>query len=136
VALRADGRLRLRRIGRLDFEIDGIAVRLYLYWLEGYGGGLFLPFRDATNGHGTFGGGRYLLDTRKGADLGTVDGRLIVDFNFAYNPSCAYNDVWHCPLPPVENWLQVPIRAGERSFRAAGPEGPDPTALPKPSHGG
>jgi hypothetical protein len=89
---------------------------LDLYWLEGYGGGVFLPFADATSGRETYGGGRYLLDTVKGSDLGAVDGRLVLDFNFAYNPSCAYDPGWACPLPPPENRLDADIRAGERNI--------------------
>jgi uncharacterized protein (DUF1684 family) len=87
---------------------------LELYWLDAYGGGLFLPFRDATAGAETYGAGRYLLDTVKGTDLGEVDGRLVLDFNFAYHPSCAYDPRWACPLAPPANRLAVPIRAGER----------------------
>jgi uncharacterized protein (DUF1684 family) len=97
------------------FTLFGQSCRLGLYWLEGYGGGLFLPFRDRTSGGETYGGGRYLLDTVKGADLGIHDGRLILDFNFAYNPSCAYDPVWSCPLAPPENHLPVAVRAGERA---------------------
>lgn len=94
-----------RRLGR----------ELTLYWLSGYGGGVFLPFKDQTSGRGTFGGGRYLLDTIKGADLGGDDaGRIVIDFNFAYNPSCAYSDRWVCPLAPIENTLPEPVLAGER----------------------
>ena len=88
--------------------------RLALYWLEAYGGGVFLPFRDETSGTETYGAGRYLLDTVKGADLGEEGGRLVLDFNFAYNPSCAYDPRWACPLAPLENRLTIPIRAGER----------------------
>jgi uncharacterized protein (DUF1684 family) len=106
-------------------EIDGFPFRrfatarcdlgaLELYWLEGYGGGVFLPFADATSGSETYGAGRYLLDTVKGSDLGSEDGRLVLDFNFAYNPSCSYDDAWACPLCPPANRLAVPIRAGER----------------------
>jgi hypothetical protein len=87
---------------------------LELYWLDAYGGGLFLPFRDATASSETYGAGRYLLDTVKGADLGMRDGRLVVDFNFAYHPSCAYDPKWACPLSPPANRMEVPIRAGER----------------------
>lgn len=94
--------------GRLGGELT-------LYWLGGYGGGVFLPFRDATTGKTTFGGGRYLLDGIKGADLGMdARGRAILDFNFAYHPSCAYSARWICPLAPPENTLPVAIRAGER----------------------
>jgi uncharacterized protein len=86
---------------------------LELFWLDGYGGGLFVPFRDSTSGNETYGGARYLLDTVKGADLGTIDGRLVLDFNFAYNPSCAYNPKWVCPLAPPANRLPIAVRAGE-----------------------
>ena len=86
---------------------------LELYWLDAYGGGLFLPFRDATSATETYGAGRYLLDTVKGADLGTAGGRLVLDFNFAYNPSCAYDPRWACPLAPPANRLPFAVRAGE-----------------------
>ncbi|AMJ62047.1 DUF1684 domain-containing protein [Bosea sp. PAMC 26642] len=90
---------------------------LTLYWIEGYGGGTFLPFGDATNGDETFAGGRYLLDTIKGADLGrTPEGKLILDFNFAYYPSCAYSEAWVCPLSPFENRLPAAVRGGERDL--------------------
>lgn len=93
-----------------------LGKELTLYWIEGYGGGVFLPFGDRTNGQESFAGGRYLLDTIKSADLGkTSDGRLIVDFNFAYYPSCAYSEAWVCPLSPIENRLPVPVRGGERN---------------------
>jgi hypothetical protein len=114
VPLREDGLMRMRRIGKVWFEVQGQRVALSLFWIMGYGGGLFLPFRDATNGEQTYGGGRYLLDTIKGAHLGWEGERLVLDFNFAYHPSCAYNPRWHCPLAPPENWLSLPIRAGER----------------------
>jgi uncharacterized protein len=98
------------RLGRVHGEFGTLA----LYWLEAYGGGVFLPFADATTGVETYGGGRYLLDTVKGSDLGGDDRRLVLDFNFAYNPSCSYDDRWACPLPPAENRLESAIRAGER----------------------
>ncbi len=116
VPLEVDGLMQMARIGRVEVEIDGGAARLSLFWILGYGGGLFLPFRDATNDGETFGGGRYLLDAVKGADLGWQAGKLVLDFNFAYNPSCAYSPQWHCPLPPAENWLKVSVRAGEKAF--------------------
>jgi hypothetical protein len=102
------------RYGRARFDLAGEALALDLYWLEGYGGGLFLPVADATSGRETYVAGRYLLDTVKGADLGERDGRLVLDFNFAYNPSCAYDARWVCPLTPPENRLAVPVRGGER----------------------
>ena len=107
--------MRFRRFGAVRFELGGEPQELALYWLEGYGGGVFLPFADATGRTQTYGGGRYLLDTVKGADLGDEDGRLVLDFNFAYNPSCAYDPRWVCPLSPPENRLAVEVRAGERS---------------------
>jgi uncharacterized protein len=110
-----DGKVRLHPFARTCGLAAHLGNELTLYWIGGYGGGVFLPFRDATNGHETFGGGRYLLDTIKGVDLGQVpDGRVILDFNFAYNPSCAYAEQWICPLAPAENRLPNPVRAGER----------------------
>jgi uncharacterized protein (DUF1684 family) len=103
------------RIAEARFELHGTPLRLELYWLDGYGGGLFVPFRDATAGRTTYGAGRYLLDTVKGADLGRApDGRLILDFNLAYNPSCSYDPRWSCPLAPPPNRLEVAVEAGER----------------------
>ncbi|MEJ2598295.1 MAG: DUF1684 domain-containing protein [Anaerolineales bacterium] len=96
--------------------MDGQALALSLFWVLGYGGGIFLPFQDATAPEETYGGGRYLWDTIKGADLGIELDRLVLDFNYAYNPSCAYNPRWHCPLAPRENWLAVPLRAGELRY--------------------
>jgi uncharacterized protein len=103
------------RVGTAFFELDGSTHELELYWLDSYGGGIFVPFRDATSGTETYGAGRYLLDTVKGADLGTEDGKPIFDFNFAYNPSCSYDDKWGCPLAPPPNHLAVEVRAGERN---------------------
>ncbi len=106
---------RFTRIGFVRPRLPDGEVSLAVYWLEGYGGGLFVPFRDALAGTRTYGGGRYLLDTVKGADLGTGgDGRrLVLDFNYAYNPSCSYDPRWSCPLAPPENRLDVPVAAGE-----------------------
>lgn len=100
----------LERIGRIVLPVGSLDV----YWIAVYGGGVFVPFRDATNGTDTYGAGRYVVDTIKGADLGGSDGRLIVDFNYAYHPSCAYDPKWSCPLAPPANRLDGPIRAGER----------------------
>jgi uncharacterized protein (DUF1684 family) len=93
---------------------DPVGGRLAVWWLEQYGGGVFIPFRDATAGHESYGAGRYLLDTIKGADLGLQDGRLVLDFNFSYHPSCRYDEEWQCPLAPPENVLAAAVRAGER----------------------
>ena len=109
-----DAPIRFRRLGTLDVELPGGGRRLEAYWLDAYGGGLFLPFRDTTSGHETYGGGRYLLDTVKGADLGERDGELVLDFNFAYHPSCVHSVRWACPLSPPANTLDVPVHAGER----------------------
>ncbi len=105
------------RVGSIRFELarpaDGV---LDLFWMRGYAGGLFLPFRDETNGVETYGAGRYLLDTAKGADLGgdPGSGRLVVDLNFAYHPSCAFDPRWACPLAPPANRLAARVEAGER----------------------
>jgi uncharacterized protein (DUF1684 family) len=101
------------RFARARFDLDG-ERELDLHWLDGYAGGIFLSFADATSGRETYGACRYLLDTVKGADLGEVDGRLVLDFNFAYNPSCAYDPRWVCPLAPPGNRLPVAVRGGER----------------------
>ena len=103
-----------RPFARARFELRGEPLSLELDWLESYGGGVFLCFRDATSGTETYGGGRYLLDTVKGADLGEEDGSLVLDFNFAFNPSCAYDPSWVCPLAPPANRLPVAVLAGER----------------------
>ena len=92
---------------------------LDLYWLDAYGGGAFLPFADGTSGLETYAAGRYLLDTVKGADLGSTGNCIVLDFNFAYNPSCAYDPDWVCPLAPPANRLAVAVRAGERRPRIA-----------------
>ncbi len=91
----------LRRIGWVDVPFRAGVRKLAVFWLEEYSGGLFLPFRDATNGTETYGGGRYLLDGAKNADLGGDGerGTLILDFNFAYHPSCAFDPRWACPSP-------------------------------------
>jgi uncharacterized protein (DUF1684 family) len=114
IAGSAGSRLAFTRFGRASFVLRGIELALDLYWLDAYGGGLFLPFGDATNGRTTYGGGRYLLDTVKGADLGPDGDRLLLDFNFAYNASCSYDDRWACPLAPPANRLALPIEAGEQ----------------------
>jgi uncharacterized protein (DUF1684 family) len=114
IELASDGVLRCTRVACVRFEIAGKPLSLAVYWFEGYGGGLWLPFSDASNGTETYGGGRYLYDTIKGADLGIEGSRILLDFNFAYNPSCAYDDRWSCPLSPPENRLPFAVNAGER----------------------
>jgi uncharacterized protein (DUF1684 family) len=102
------------RFARTTFDLAGAERALDLYWLDGYGGGLYLCFADATSGKETYGACRYLLDTVKGSDLGERNGKLVLDFNFSYNPSCAYDPRWVCPLAPPGNRLAVPVRGGER----------------------
>ncbi len=102
------------RFARAHFSVGAGDLSLDLYLLEGYGGGLFVPFADLTSGHETYGAGRYLLDTVKGSDLGQQGEQLVLDFNFAYQPSCSYDPRWSCPLAPPGNRLTVAVRAGER----------------------
>jgi len=109
-----DQSILFRRFAVATFDLDGAEQSLELHWLEGYGGGIFLAFADATSGSETYGGGRYVLDSVKGADLGMEGEALVLDLNFAYNPSCAYDARWICPLAPPANRLTVAIRAGER----------------------
>lgn len=112
----ASGTSRVREVGRVHFELVGRPCSLSVYWFDQYGGGLFLPFRDETSGQETYGGGRYLLDTAKGADLGrTDDGSLVLDLNYAYHPSCFHDPRWSCPLAPPQNRLPLAVRAGERT---------------------
>jgi uncharacterized protein (DUF1684 family) len=113
IATEPDGIVPFERIGVLHLPAVG---DLDVWWLAAYGGGVFIPFRDRTAGVETYGGGRYLIDTVKGADLGGSERTLIIDLNFAYNPSCAYDPAWACPLPPEGNVLAVTVHAGELAF--------------------
>jgi uncharacterized protein len=110
VATSGDGVIPFMRFGAVDLDVGSLEV----FWLDAYSGGVFVPFRDATAGKTTYGGGRYLLDTAKSADLGAIGDEVILDFNFAYHPSCRYDPKWVCPLAPPGNRLQVAIEAGER----------------------
>jgi uncharacterized protein (DUF1684 family) len=112
----ASDEVAFHRIGTLGFTLRGQAHMLPALWIDGYAGGLFVPFKDATSGHQTYGGGRYLLDTIKSGDLGSdlTAATVILDFNYAYHPSCAYDPVWVCPLAPPESRLSIPIQAGEQ----------------------
>jgi uncharacterized protein (DUF1684 family) len=98
------------RFARAKIEFAEVTASLAFYWLEEYGGGGFVPFGDLANGSETYAGGRHLLDSAKGADLGKVT----LDLNYAYHPSCVYSDRWSCPLPLAENRLPAAVRAGER----------------------
>ena len=108
--------LAFSRLGRVTFPFPDRPRTLSIFWMAGYAGGLFVPFRDATSGNETYGAGRYLVDAAKSADLGgdPAAGTLILDFNFAFQPSCAFDPRWACPLAPPENRLDMAVRAGER----------------------
>ncbi|MEO7119000.1 MAG: DUF1684 domain-containing protein, partial [Candidatus Limnocylindrales bacterium] len=108
--------IAFQRVGRVELVGPMAGQTLSAFWIDGYGGGIFLPFRDATSGGETYGAGRYVLDTIKAADHGNDPeaGTLTLDFNMAYHPSCAYDPKWSCPLAPSENTLRVPVPVGER----------------------
>ncbi len=116
LATQDDGTVSMRRLGVLHVPDVG---DLDVWWLRQYAGGIFVPLKDATSGTTSYGGGRYLLDTAKGADHGSdVDpvsgrGRLRLDLNLAYHPSCAYDVRWSCPLAPLGNTVAAPVGAGE-----------------------
>jgi uncharacterized protein (DUF1684 family) len=104
--------------GVVPFERAGVVHLpgvgdLDVWWLSSYGGGIFVPIKDIRTDGATYPGGRYVLDTIKGADLNGGDGFLVIDLNFAYNPSCAYDPAWACPLAPPGNTVRVPVTAGE-----------------------
>ena len=109
----SDGTIPLVLVGsvRLPAPVD---AAIDVWWLRQYGGGLFLPLRDGTAGTSSYGGGRYALDTAKGADLGGDADSLVVDLNFLYHPSCRYNHAWQCPLAPAGNTISTSVTAGER----------------------
>ena len=109
----SDGVIPMARIGcvRLPPPLD---ATVDVWWLRQYAGGLLLPLRDGTAGQSSYGGGRYALDTAKGADLGSKNGSLIIDLNFLYHPSCRYSDTWQCPLAPRGNAIGASVTAGER----------------------
>lgn len=95
--------------GRITFEVDGQPATLTVF-REPERGRLILPFRDTTNDKETYGAGRTVDPQER------PDGRLSVDFNYAYGPYCQYNDNWVCTIPPMQNWLRIPIRAGEKMY--------------------
>jgi uncharacterized protein (DUF1684 family) len=106
-----DGKTKsFSRAGCVRFEVDGVAVELTVF-RDSDRGSLFIPFRDASSGGETYEVGRYLEPQAR------PDGTLEVDFNYAYNPFCAYGEGWSCPIPPEENQLAVSIAAGEKAFR-------------------
>jgi len=103
--------VRYMRLGHFALRLPDGDVKLALYESEGHA---FVPFRDATSGKETYGAGRYLDPPQ------VAPGRYLVDFNAAYNPFCAYNEAYSCPFPPPENWLRLPVRAGEKAYAAHG----------------
>ena len=110
----SDGKAKsFTRVGRVHFEVDGVPVELTVF-KDSDRGSLFIPFRDASAGGETYEVGRYLEPQAR------PDGTLDVDFNYAYNPFCAYGEGWSCPIPPEENRLEVTIAAGERAFTDPG----------------
>lgn len=110
VSTGTDGVVPFERAGVV--HLPGVGD-LDVWWLASYGGGMFVPIRDTRSDGATYPGGRYVIDTAKGADLGGDDGRLVIDLNFAYNPSCAYDPAWACPLAPPGNVVRVAVDAGE-----------------------
>ena len=103
---------RYRRYGLVRFHVDQQPAQVVLYASDD-SDDLFVPFRDVTSGTETYGAGRYL-------EVHPHGDHVTIDFNYAYNPNCAYDPSWSCPLPPAENWLKVPIRAGEKRFGDGG----------------
>jgi uncharacterized protein len=110
VSTGTDGVVPFERAGSVHLPAVG---DLDVWWLAGYGGGIFVPVRDVRDDGATYAGGRYLIDTVKGADLGGDHGFLVIDLNFAYNPSCVYDPAWACPLAPAGNTIGRPLNAGE-----------------------
>ena len=104
------GEAVLERIGRLRTPWGSLDA----WWVNGYAGGLFVPVRDWSAGRTSYGGGRYLLDTAKGADLGSTSLGFVLDLNFLYHPSCRYDGGWACPLAPPGNVLEVSVPVGEQ----------------------
>lgn len=114
VSTSTEGEQEYLRWGEFRFEVEGEAVTLQVYKSDPEEDRLWVPFRDETSGEETYGAGRYL--DLEPADHRTDEGEWVVDFNQAYNPTCAYSDRYECPLPPMENWLDVPIEAGEKAY--------------------
>lgn len=109
----ADSATPMRLIGQVALPAP-LDASLDVWWLEQYAGGVFRPLRDGTAGDSSYGGGRYALDTAKGADLGGGAAELVIDLNSLYHPSCRYSSAWQCPLAPEGNTLSAPVLAGER----------------------
>lgn len=116
IDLPEDGIVKLVEYGDILFSIQNKKLSLPIYWIDLYGGGIFIPFKDKTSAYETYGGGRYLWDTLKGANLGFTKNQINLDFNFAYNPSCAYSSKWNCPLAFGDSVIDFAILAGEQVF--------------------
>lgn len=114
-----EGAREYRRWGEFRFTVGGTEQTLQAYKAEPEEDRLWVPFRDATSGEATYGAGRYL--DLEADEHRTADGHWVLDFNLAYNPYCAYSAAYECPLIPMENWLDVPIEAGEKVYEP--PEG-------------
>ena len=114
VATSTEGERTYLRWGEFTVEVDGEDVTIQAYRADADDDRLWVPFRDETSGEETYGAGRYL--DLEPATHRTEDGQWVLDFNEAYNPTCAYDDRYECPLPPMENWLDVPIEAGEKAY--------------------
>lgn len=98
------------KYGYFEFEVEGNKGKVYVYRSNEHPDYYFIPFKDATSGTETYGAGRYL----DAIPIGNEE--FVLDFNKAYNPYCAYNGNYSCPIPPEENWLDIPIRAGEKTY--------------------
>jgi hypothetical protein len=114
VGTSTDGEQEYLAVGEFEFTVDGKTATLVAYKSDPDEERLWVPFRDATSGDETYGAGRY-LDLEPDHHR-TDDRTWILDFNEAYNPTCAYSDRYECPLPPMENWLDVAIEAGEKAY--------------------
>ncbi|ELY97377.1 DUF1684 domain-containing protein [Natrialba asiatica] len=114
VGTSTDGERKYLRWGEFRFTVDGEDITLQAYKADPDDDRLWVPFRDVTSGDETYGAGRYL--DLEGDGHRTDDGNWILDFNEAYNPTCAYSDRYECPLPPTENWLEISIEAGEQAY--------------------
>lgn len=109
-----EGERQYLRWGEFRFAADGTEQTLQAYRADPDEDRLWVPFRDATSGDETYGAGRYL--DLEADEHRTADGEWVLDFNLAYNPYCAYSEAYECPLIPMENWLEVPIEAGEKVY--------------------
>jgi uncharacterized protein len=114
IALSNGTKVEALRVGYLAFELDGKSLTLQVYKKREGDRGVFLPFKDKTSGHETYGAGRYV-----DVEVDPSDNSCVLDFNLSYNPLCSFGSGnFDCPLPPSENWLDVKISAGEMKFKS------------------